>query len=88
MEKEIREFHGFYCSAEMQEIGAANLQETTRKIKLLRAKLNRMQSLHSFLGTSTLIITAAIIILISIKQSCIVRWAGIRPSFWKGETNV
>ena len=43
MEKEIREFHGFYCSAEMQEIGAANLQETTRKIKLLRAKLNRMK---------------------------------------------
>jgi hypothetical protein len=28
---------------EMQEIGAANLQETTRKIKLLRAKLNRMK---------------------------------------------
>ncbi len=43
MKKEIREFHGFYYSAEMQEIGAANLEETTRKIKLLRAKLNQMK---------------------------------------------
>lgn len=43
MEKEIKEFHGFYYSAEMQEIGMANLKETTRKIKLLRAKLNRMK---------------------------------------------
>lgn len=43
MEKEIREFHGFYYTAEMQEIEAENLQETTRKIKLLRAKLNQMK---------------------------------------------
>ena len=43
MEKEIREFHGFYCTAVMQEIEAENLKETTRKIKLLRAKLNRMK---------------------------------------------
>ena len=43
MKKEIREFHGFYYSAGMQEIGAANLEETTRNIKLLRAKLNQMK---------------------------------------------
>ena len=43
MEKEIREFHGFYCTAAMQKIEAENLKETTRKIKLLRAKLNRMK---------------------------------------------
>lgn len=43
MEKGIKEFHGFYCTAEMQEIEAENLQETTRKIKLLRAKLNQMK---------------------------------------------
>ena len=43
MEKEIREFHGFYCTAAMQEIEAENLKETTRKIKLLRAKLNQMK---------------------------------------------
>ena len=43
MEKEIREFHGFYYTAAMQEIEAENLQETTRKIKLLRAKLNQMK---------------------------------------------
>lgn len=43
MEKKIREFHGFYCTAAMQEIEAENLKETTRKIKLLRAKLNRMK---------------------------------------------
>lgn len=27
MEKEIKEFHGFYYTAEMQEIEAENLQE-------------------------------------------------------------
>lgn len=43
MEKGIKKFHGFYCTAEMQEIEAENLQETTRKIKLLRAKLNQMK---------------------------------------------
>lgn len=43
MEKEIREFHGFYCTTAMQKIEAENLKETTRKIKLLRAKLNRMK---------------------------------------------
>lgn len=43
MEKEIREFHWYYYTDEMQEIEAENLQETTRKIKLLRAKLNRMK---------------------------------------------
>jgi hypothetical protein len=43
MEKGIKEFHGFYCTAVMQEIEAENLKETTRKIKLLRAKLNRMK---------------------------------------------
>lgn len=43
MENGIKEFHGFYYTAEMQKIEAENLQETTRKIKLLRAKLNQMK---------------------------------------------
>lgn len=33
MEKGIKEFHGFYCSAEMQEIGAANLSRNDTQDK-------------------------------------------------------